>query len=45
MICGNQEARKVSIDDGTDHIDYPAFELQAARASAALITRMMQNLD
>ena len=30
--------------DGTDHIDYPTFELQAARTSAALITCMMQKL-
>lgn len=30
--------------DGTDHIDYPTFEQQAARTSAALITRMMGKL-
>lgn len=31
--------------DGTDHIDYPTFELTAAHRCAALVTRMLQLLD
>ena len=30
--------------DGTDYIDYPTFEAQAARQCAALVTRMMGRL-
>ena len=30
--------------DGTDYIDYPTFEAQAARQCAALVTQMMGHL-
>ena len=30
--------------DGTDYIDYPTFEAQAARQCAALVTRMIGRL-
>lgn len=31
--------------DGTDHIDYPTFEREAAHHCAALVTRVLQLLD